>query len=102
MLGYGESKDQGRNPGNYVDSDRLEEWIRIKPVFPRDEKGRFLPRTPKIMRSLAFLINRSIHDHGVIGSHFFSEAFDFYYKRLDKDVKEAAVKDLDLIFKGRE
>lgn len=98
MAYYGYWKDQGRKPGKGVPVDALNAWIRIKPVRPRDEKGRFIARTPATMKSLSFLINRSIKEHGIKKTRFFSGPFELYYKKLDEEIRGAITKDLDLKF----
>lgn len=98
MLYYGYWKDQGRKPGKYVPVDALDKWIRIKPIRPRDESGKFIAKTPSNMKSLSFLINRSIKENGIKGTRFFSSAFEYYYKKLDQQVKDAAILDLDINF----
>lgn len=58
----------------YVESDtkphfppvsKILEWIRIKPVIPRPGRDGRIPS----QQSLAFLIGRSISEHGTKGSH---------------------------------
>lgn len=62
--------EEGRGPGKFPPLDKIEEWIRIKPVAPYpDAKGR-VPST----QQLAFLIGRKIAQEGTEGKHLLDNA----------------------------
>lgn len=64
--------DQGRRPStSYPPLDAIKRWIKIKPVYWRNERGRF---TRASENSKAFLIARSIKEKGYKGINFFEKA----------------------------
>lgn len=99
MAEYGLYVDEGRKPGKYVPPKVIEEWIKSKPIRLRDLKtGRFMQQTPQAMKSLAFLINRGIHDNGILPTKFFSKPLEQEIKRLDNTMPEALYKDIETSF----
>lgn len=64
--------DQGRKPSTrYPPLEAIERWIKIKPVYWRNERGRFTRASIKQKR---FLIARSIKEKGYKGINFFEKA----------------------------
>lgn len=64
--------DQGRKPSiSYPPLDAIKKWIRVKPIYWRDEKGRFKKAS---LESKAFLIARSIKERGFAGINFLTKA----------------------------
>lgn len=100
MVDYGEYVDEGRKPGKYAPPQVIEEWVKSKPVRLRDKKGRFMRQTPKAMQSLAFLINRGIHDYGIRPTKFFSKPFNFEYNKMGKRIPEAIDRNIKTLFNG--
>jgi len=98
MAQYGLYVDEGRKKGKYAPPKAIEDWIKKKPIRLRDKKGRFMQQTPKAMKSLAFLINRGIHDNGILPTRFFSKPLEAEIRALDKRLPEALYKDLDTYF----
>ncbi len=99
MAEYGEWVDEGRKPGKYAPPQVIEKWVKRKPVRLRDKQGRFMKQTPKAMKSLAFLINRGIHDYGIRPTKFFSKPFNFEFNKMGKRVPEAIDRNIKTIFK---
>ena len=90
MLEYGEWVDKGRLPGKGIPPKALLKWIRTKPIRLRDSKtGSFVKSSESKLKSLAFLINRKIKEHGIAATNFISEPFDKYFKTLPDDIIEA-------------
>lgn len=64
--------DKGRRPSlSYPPLENIREWIRVKPIYWRNERGRF---TRASENTKAFLIARSIKEKGYKGIDFFSKA----------------------------
>lgn len=65
--------DEGRKPGpvGYQGIENIKKWIKIKPIYWRNERGRF---TRASENSKAFLIARSIREKGYRGINFFEKA----------------------------
>ena len=83
--------EDGRAPGKFPPLDKIEEWIRVKPVAPYpDSKGK-VPSNEQ----LAFLIGRKIAQEGTEGKHLLEDAMEstrdwmeLIEEGIDKDVKE--------------
>jgi hypothetical protein len=79
--------DQGRKPSlSYPPLDAIRNWIRVKPVLWRDERGRFKAATPD---TKAFLIARSIKEKGFKGINFMTKAEDQVLNELTELGEEA-------------
>jgi len=64
--------DQGRRPSlRYPPLESIKRWIKIKPVYWRNERGRF---TRASENTKAFLIARSIKEKGYKGINFMAKA----------------------------
>ena len=100
MAEYGKYVDEGREPGSYAPPQVIEKWIKKKPIRLRDKGGRFMKQTPQAMKALAFLINRGIHDNGILPTRFFSKPFEAELRAMGKRVPEAINKELDKYFKA--
>lgn len=83
--------ENGRGPGKFPPLDKIEEWIRIKPVAPYpDSQG----RVPTV-KQLAFLIGRKIAEEGTEGQHLLEDALNntqdwerLMEEAIDMDVAE--------------
>lgn len=80
--------DQGRKPSTkYPPLEAIKKWVRIKPIYFRDQKGRFTRGT---INQRAFLIARSIKEKGYRGINFLSKAEDQVINQLTELGEEAA------------
>lgn len=88
---YWKYVEEGRSPGKFPPLDKIEEWIRIKPVAPYpDSQG----RVPTV-KQLAFLIGRKIAEEGTEGQHLLEDALNntqdwerLMEEAIDMDVAE--------------
>ena len=71
---------------------RIDDWIRSKNLFLRDDKGRFKKGG---IKSLSFLIRRSIYNKGISPTYFFSNPFEREFKKFPKQISDAIAQDLD-------
>lgn len=79
--------DEGRKPSiSYPPLEAIKRWIKIKPVYWRDEKGRFKAQS---LDSKAFLIARSIKEKGYKGINFLTKAEDQVINQLTELGEEA-------------
>lgn len=62
--------ENGRKPGRFPPPNKIEEWVKIKPVTPYTMKNGKLPTT----KQLAFLIGRKIAREGTQPHPFFKPA----------------------------
>ena len=62
----------------------FDKWTIRKRIAPRDKKGRFLKR-----KSINFLIARSVFNHGIKQSMFFTRPFKEAYQQLPDKLIEA-------------
>jgi hypothetical protein len=80
--------DEGRRPSTkYPPLAAIEAWVRVKPVFFRDARGRFGTGTVK---QRAFLIARSIKEKGFKGRNFLQKAENKVIRQLE-DLGEQAM-----------
>lgn len=70
----------------------IQEWIKARGLRYRDNKGRFKKGG---IKTLAYLITRSIYAQGIKPSRFFSRAFETQFERLPDEIVEAFALDLD-------
>lgn len=90
--------EEGRGPGKFPPLQKIEEWIRIKPVAPYpDARGR-IPSN----QQLAFLIGRKIAEEGTEGKHLLDISIEntqdwiaLIEEAIDLDIEE----ELDEILK---
>lgn len=80
--------ENGRRPGKFPPPDAIIEWIRVKPIMPR-ETGK-IPSE----KSLAYLIGRKIARDGIPGKHPFSSANDKTYEEFKNKISEAITIDI--------
>ncbi len=79
--------DEGRRPStNYPPLAAIEAWVRVKPVFFRDARGKFTRGTVK---QRAFLVARSIKEKGFKGRFFLDKAENKVINQLQKMGEEA-------------
>lgn len=71
--------------------DKIQEWIRIKPVLPRPDNNGKLP-TPD---QLAFLIGRKISEDGTKGTNDLHNAVEEVNNEFMARIEEAISKDVD-------
>lgn len=95
MKGYGLYVDIGRKKGKFPPVDAIKEWIKEKPIILRDSEGKFAKKTPSAMNSLAFLIGRSIKEHGIKKTDFFTKPLEEGMEELDEVAYQVIFKDID-------
>lgn len=87
---YWKYVEEGRGPGKFPPLDKIEEWIRIKPVAPYpDSQGR-VPSN----KQLAFLIGRKIAEEGTEGRHLLQNAIDSTQDWMEI-IEQAISKDIE-------
>jgi hypothetical protein len=72
-------------------------WIRNEGIVPRNELGQFVKQTESSIRSLNFLLRRSVGRFGITPTRFFSEAFDHYAPGLEKQIDFIFDKEIDRV-----
>lgn len=88
---YWKYVEEGRKPGKFPPLDKIEEWIRIKPVAPYpDARGR-VPSNSQ----LAFLIGRKIAEEGTEGKHLLQNAIDSTQDWMEI-IEQAISKDIEI------
>ena len=82
---FGKGKGGGLRKG-------ITSWIRKRGIKGRDKRGRFIT-----IKSLRYLMVRSIYLTGIKPSMFFTKPFQQAYKKLPKELQEKFVTDLQNI-----
>lgn len=87
----------GREPGKFPPPDKIKEWLRVKPILPRQVNGK-LP-TPD---QLAFLIGRKIATEGIEATNALAHTLNEVNLKFNKKIEDAITKDVnkmvDVIF----
>ena len=73
-------------------ANKILEWVQIKPVIPKPDET--TGRIPS-QRSLAYLIGRSISEHGTTGSHDLEQAKDDIIPRYRERIAAALGHDME-------
>lgn len=81
--------ENGRKAGKFPPISKIEEWIKIKPVIPRERNG-YLPTE----KQLAFLIARKIAEEGTEGKHTFKNVVEELNNEMLMSIKNAILEDL--------
>jgi hypothetical protein len=84
--------DQGRKPGKMPPPSKLDKWIVVRGIAPRDKKGRFISR-----KSIQFLIARSIGKKGIKPTNVIRKSIDSIYSNKIKLLEKAAVEDIEAL-----
>ena len=91
MAEYWKYVENGRKPGKFPPTNKILEWIMVKPVIPRPDSNGKLP-TPK---QLAYLIGRKIANEGYEGTNDLKRASDTIYNKYKSKIVAALSKDLE-------
>ncbi len=68
----------------------LLDWIKVKPVTPRDKDGKFMKR-----ETFAFLIQRAIFRRGIKPTFFISDTGDRIEAKYAQSIADALAEDID-------
>lgn len=80
--------ENGRGPGKFPPIDKILEWIRVKPILPREINGK-LPTE----KQLAFLIGRKIAREGFEGTHDLEDTKNLLQIEFELRIQEALIED---------
>lgn len=86
---YWKYVEYGRKSGKFPPLDKIEEWIRVKPVIPRPYNGK-LPTE----KQLAFLIGRKIAQDGIEGKDVLKRTRDEVKDEMLMSIKQAIMEDV--------
>lgn len=91
---YWKYVEYGRGPGKQPPIDKIEEWIRVKPIIPNPINGK-IPDT----RQLAYLIARKIGREGTPAQHplsdtMWSEEVNILINAIKRNIVEQVTKSL--------
>jgi len=97
MLPYGENLDKGRKPGKGLPPGVLEEWLRLPNVLAR-VTGQDKRLEDYQVKSLAFVMNRSIKKKGIKPKNWIQPAFDKVTPKIAGVVEAAIAEDIEITF----
>lgn len=91
---YWKYVEYGRGPGKQPPIDKIEEWVRVKPIIPDPINGK-IPDT----RQLAYLIARKIGREGTPAQHplsdtMWSEEVNILINAIKRNIVEQVTKSL--------
>lgn len=94
---YWKYVEYGREPGKFPPPDKIMEWIKVKPVLPRQKNGK-LP-TPQ---QLSFLIGRKISEEEIEATNALQHTIREINYQFEERIEQAIIADvgnmLDTIF----
>lgn len=82
--------ENGRKAGKFPPIQKIEDWIKIKPVLPYKDKNGKLPT----LNQLTYLIGRKIKEKGIQGKHLLQKSVDEIYKEIEDRLVDALSEDL--------
>jgi len=97
MLAYGDNLDKGRKPGKGLPPGVLEEWLRLPNVLAR-VTGQDKRLEDYQVKSLAFVMNRSIKKKGIKPKNWIQPAFDKVTPKIAGVVEAAIAEDIEITF----
>lgn len=104
-MGVSGTKTQYDTPFSYTDKmppvDAILEWMRLKPVRLRDDKGKFVKQTESRMRSMAYMIAQGIKRDGVPPLEYGKEGIRYAMKKHRTALSEALVQDVRFEIRNR-
>ena len=89
LQNYWKYVEYGRGPGKRPPMEAILDWIKVKPVIPRERDG-VLPTE----KQLAFLISRSIGKKGIKGRPILQRANDLTYDQMAESIAMAFLEDV--------
>lgn len=93
-IDYGYYVDQGRQPtkngGSGELMSKIEDWIRVKGIVPRQNRDGTLPT----IKQLSFLISRKIHEHGYQSTPILGDIVNALYLKYQYRIQEALEDDM--------
>ena len=87
---YWKYVEYGREPGKFPPQDKIMEWIKVKPVLPRQINGK-LP-TPE---QLSFLIGRKIAEEGIEPTNILEHSIETVNNRFEQKIMDAINDDIN-------
>lgn len=97
MAEHGEYLDKGRKPGKGLPPRVLEEWLQLPNVLARIT-GQDARLKDYQIKSLAFVINRSIKQKGIKPKNWLQPAFDKVTPKIAGVVEAAISEDIEITF----
>lgn len=96
---YMKNVNDGRKAGKGIPVKAMDQYVKDKPIRPRDGNGRILRSTPRNLRTVSFLINRKIKYLGIDPVPFIDEAWEITLKDYKPLYEEALRKDTEILIK---
>lgn len=97
MAEHGEYLDKGRKPGKGLPPTVLEKWLQLPNVLARIT-GQDARLKDYQIKSLAFVINRSIKQKGIKPKNWLQPAFDKVTPKIAGVVESAIAEDIEITF----
>lgn len=82
--------ENGRKAGKFPPIQKIEDWIKVKPVLPYRDKNGKLPT----LNQLTYLIGRKIKEKGIQGKHLLQKSVDEIYKEIEDKLVDSLAEDL--------
>lgn len=82
--------ENGRKAGKFPPINKIEEWIKVKPVLPYPMKNGKLPT----LNQLTYLIGRKIKEDGIKGKHLLQKSVDDIFEEIFERLENAMAEDI--------
>lgn len=91
LLDYWKNVEYGRAPGKFAPVDNITQWIRAKPVLPKENTSEQIPTEDQ----LCFLINRKIARDGIKERPFLAQTLEEVNQKYEQLIMEALQSDFN-------
>ena len=95
---YASVVETGRRKGAKMPPiDAIVEWMRIKPIRVRDDKGKIIKQTPSVVRSAAYNIAKGISFRGIPPLFYWRDAVNDVIIDFQPEFEMALEREINLI-----
>jgi len=95
---YAPVVEYGRRKGAKMPPiDAIVEWMRIKPIRVRDDKGKIVKQTPSVVRSAAYNIAKGISFRGIPPLFYWRDAVNDTMVEFQPEFEEALTREINLV-----
>lgn len=95
-LDYWQYIEYGRRPGHMPNIGAIMEWIKIKPIYPRQENLSSKLDIVKAQKQMAFAIAKSIQNNGIAPKPILQSTVDSILNEYRERIQKSLAKDVQI------
>lgn len=95
-LDYWQYIEYGRRPGHMPNIGAIMEWIKIKPIYPRQENLSSKLDIVKAQKQMAFAIAKSIQNNGIAPKPILQSTVDSILNEYRERIQKSMLKDVQI------